>query len=127
MNLSLQASIYNVQEAMLQLPQVECEVFHHFADGVYARELHIPAGVCLTGALHLTNHFFSVSKGECYSVTHEGREHHVAPYLGQTYPNTKRVIYAVTDTVWTTFHPTNETDVDKIAAEILGDSECLSQ
>jgi len=31
----------------------------------------------------------------------------------------KRVIYAVTDTVWTTYHPTNETDVDKIAQEIL--------
>jgi hypothetical protein len=76
---------------MLAMPQAETEVKHHFSDGVYARELRIPAGVCLVGALHKTNHFFTVS----------------------------RVIYAITDTVWTTFHVTEETDVDKIAEQIL--------
>ena len=40
--------------------------------------------------------------------------------MGQTHPGMKRVIYAITDTVWTTFHVTEETDVDKIAEQILG-------
>jgi hypothetical protein len=31
----------------------------------------------------------------------------------------KRVIYAVTDTVWTTYHPTDETNPEKIAEQIL--------
>jgi hypothetical protein len=39
--------------------------------------------------------------------------------MGQTQPGMKRVIYAITDTVWTTFHVTEETDVDKIAEQIL--------
>jgi len=119
MNIAVQSNIFKVQEKMLAIPQAETFVTDHFADGLYARELLIPAGVCLVGALHKTNHIFVVSKGECYAVTHEGKEHIVAPYTGQTQPGMKRVIYAVTDTIWTTFHPTNETDVDKIAEQIL--------
>ena len=104
---------------MLSMPQAETETRHHFADGIYARELFIPAGVCLVGALHKTNHLFTVSQGECVAVTHEGREEIKAPYMGQTHPGMKRVIYAITDTVWTTFHVTEETDVDKIAEQII--------
>jgi hypothetical protein len=119
MNLALQDGIFKAQDLMLQMPQVETVVTDHFADGLYARELFIPAGVCLVGALHKTNHIFTVSQGECYAVTHEGKEHIVAPYTGQTKPGMKRVIYAVTDTVWTTYHPTDETNPEKIAEQIL--------
>ena len=34
---------------MLKGDTVELEVKHHFSDGLYARELFIPAGVCLVG------------------------------------------------------------------------------
>ncbi len=119
MNLALQDGIFKAQDLMLQMPQVETVVTDHFADGLYARELFIPAGVCLVGALHKTNHIFTVSQGECYAVTHEGKEHIVAPYTGQTRPGMKRVIYALTDTVWTTYHPTDETNPEKIAEQIL--------
>jgi hypothetical protein len=119
MNLALQDGIFKAQDLMLQMPQAETVVTDHFADGLYARELFIPAGVCLVGALHKTNHIFTVSKGECYAVTNEGKEHMIAPYTGQTRPGMKRVIYAVTDTVWTTYHPTDETNPEKIAEQIL--------
>jgi len=119
MNLALQDGIFKAQDLMLQMPQAKTVVTDHFADGLYARELFIPAGVCLVGALHKTNHIFTVSQGECYAVTHEGKEHMIAPYTGQTRPGMKRVIYAVTDTVWTTYHPTDETNPEKIAKQIL--------
>ncbi len=64
MNVALQSNIYNIQDLMLSMPQAETETRHHFADGIYARELFIPAGVCLVGALHKTNHLFTVSQGE---------------------------------------------------------------
>ena len=119
MNVALQSNIYRLQDFMRELPQVEPTVIHHFSNGIYARELHIPAGVCLVGALHATNHLFTVSKGSCTSVTNEGRLDIEAPYMGQTVTGTKRVIHAITDTVWTTFHVTDETDIDKIAEQIL--------
>ena len=34
-------------------------------------------------------------------------------------PGTKRAVYAHPDVVWTTIHLTNETDLDKIEAEVI--------
>lgn len=119
MNLALQSNIFKLQDFMLQQEQAETETIHHFSDGIYARELKIPAGVCIVGALHKTRHFMMVSKGRCSIATHEGSTVVEAPYIVETQPGIKRVVYAETDTVMTTFHVTNETDIEKIAEQIL--------
>lgn len=119
MNLALQSNIFKLQDFMLQQEQAETETIHHFSDGIYARELRIPAGVCIVGALHKTKHFMMVSKGRCSIATHEGSTVVEAPYIVETQPGIKRVVYAETDTVMTTFHVTNETDIEKIAEQIL--------
>ena len=119
MNLALQSNIFKLQDFMLQQEQAETETIHHFSDGIYARELKIPAGVCIVGALHKTKHFMMVSKGRCSIATHEGSTVVEAPYMVETQPGIKRVVYAETDTVMTTFHVTNETDIEKIAEQIL--------
>lgn len=119
MNLALQSNIFKLQDFMLQQEQAETETIHHFSDGIYARELRIPAGVCIVGALHKTKHFMMVSKGSCSIATHEGSTVVEAPYIVETQPGIKRVVYAETDTVMTTFHVTNETDIEKIAEQIL--------
>jgi hypothetical protein len=118
-NLALQSNIFKLQDFMLQQEQAETETIHHFSDGIYARELKIPAGVCIVGALHKTRHFMMVSKGRCSIATHEGSTVVEAPYIVETQPGIKRVVYAETDTVMTTFHVTNETDIEKIAEQIL--------
>ena len=119
MNLALQSNIFKLQDFMLQQEQAETETIHHFSDGIYARELRIPAGVCIVGALHKTRHFMMVSKGRCSIATHEGSTVVEAPYMVETQPGIKRVVYAETDTVMITFHVTNETDIEKIAEQIL--------
>jgi hypothetical protein len=118
-NLALQSNIFKLQDFMLQQEQAETETIHHFSDGIYARELRIPAGVCIVGALHKTRHFMMVSKGRCSIATHEGSTVVEAPYIVETQPGIKRVVYAETDTVMITFHVTNETDIEKIAEQIL--------
>jgi|11BtaG_2_1085332.scaffolds.fasta_scaffold19276_3 hypothetical protein len=124
MNLALQDGIFKAQDLMLQMPQVECEVFHHFSDGLYARELHIPEGVVLVGALHKTRHMFFVQKGQCTVITHEGEETITAPYMGETVPGIKRIIRADTDCVWIGFHVTDKTEPDEIGKDILEDWVC---
>ena len=119
MNLALQSNIFKLQDFMLQQEQAETETIHHFSDGIYARELRIPAGVCIVGALHKTKHFMMVSKGRCSIATHEGSTVVEAPYIVETQPGIKRVVYAETDSVMITFHVTNETDIEKIAEQIL--------
>jgi len=113
-------SVVDVQEDMKHLPQIDLEVRHHFADGCYARELIIPKGTALVGALHKTNHHFTVSKG-CVVVNNgKSRKKLTAPYHGQTYAGEKKLIIALDDSVFTTYHVTNLTGVEEIGKQILG-------
>ena len=117
--LRTQDDIVKLQTLMLKGDTLELEVKHHFSEGLYARELFIPAGVCLVGALHKTTHLYMVVKGKCKVSSQFGNLEIEAPFMGETIPQTKRVIYAETDCVWIGFHPTNLTDVDEIGRQIL--------
>lgn len=93
---------------------VELEVRHHFASGVYARELHIPAGIVVVGMIHKTENMNICSKGRI-SVFGNGElrefkagDHIVSP------PGTQRAVLAIEDTIWTTIHATKLTDADEI-------------
>lgn len=109
----IRAQINDVESAIARLPQIELRVEHHFASGMYARELHIPAGVMLTGAVHLHEHVNILSQGEILVLTETGSQRLTAPATIVSPPGTKRLGYAVTDVVWVTVshNPTNETDV----------------
>ena len=117
--ITTQDDIYKLQSLMLKGDTIELETRHHFSDGLYARELFIPAGVCLVGALHKTKHLYTVVKGKCRVATQFENIEIEAPFMGETIPETKRVIYAETDCVWITYHPTELTNVDEIEKAIL--------
>lgn len=105
---------------MLSRPAVEMPVTHRFTPGMYIREIFIPAGTLLTSAIHKTEHPFVISKGRIAVISeNEGRVIYEAPFTGITQPGTRRVLHAETDTIWTTFHATDETDVSKICLAIL--------
>ena len=91
---------------------------HHFADGIYAREMFMPAGAILTGAVHKTNHMCILSKGHVRVASEDGPIDLIAPATIIAPLGTKRAIYALEDSVWTNIHATNETDLDKIVEEL---------
>ncbi len=57
----LKQSVVDLENAMLKMTdrQIELVTIHHFSPGIYMRELRIPAGVTLTGAIHKTEHLTS--------------------------------------------------------------------
>jgi hypothetical protein len=89
---------------LLTLPLV-----HRFTDGLYIRELSIPKGSLITSKTHKTQHQFILLKG-VISVWHiDGTETLLsAPYCGITQPNTRRIVYAWDDCIWSTCHPNPE-------------------
>ena len=117
--ITTQDDIHKLQSLMLKGDTIELETRHHFSDGLYARELFIPAGVCLVGATHKTKHLYTVVKGKCRVSTQFENIEIEAPFMGETIPQTKRVIYAETDCVWITYHPTELTSVEEIEKAIL--------
>jgi hypothetical protein len=116
-NLVRRNQIQDLQDHMLSnsYAQPEATVKHTFADGLYAREMTLKANSFVVGALHKTKHLFNISKGSCMVALEDRVEYLEAPYSGVTEIGDKRVITAITDLVWTTYHVTNETDPEKIA------------
>lgn len=104
---------------MLDMPQVEIKTEHKFCNGVYAREITIPKNVCLVGAKHKTEFFMVISKGRCVIKDGELESILHAPHTAISNVGAKRVIYAIEDTVLTTFHPTEKTDIKEIEKEII--------
>lgn len=102
------------------LSPVAIEPTHRFADGIYAREIIIPAGTLIVGKVHRTRHLNVISQGRI-SVwsANEGVRHITAPFSFVAEPGTQRLGFAHEDTVWTTIHGTSETDLAVLEATLV--------
>ena len=99
---------------------------NQFASGVYARELSISKGSLIVGKVHKTEHFNIISKGDISVATKDGIMRIQAPYTFVSKAGIQKVVFAHEDTVWTTIHATNETDIDKLENELVEEgSSCL--
>lgn len=105
---------------------VALDTWHHFADGLVARTILIPAGTILTGAPHKAEHL-NICHGDIDVWTEQGMRrltgYHVIPSL----PGAKRVGMAHADTWWTTVHlnPGNERDVAALEDALVEDAHRL--
>jgi len=117
-----------LEAAMLALPQTECPVRHHFAPGVYAREITIPKDTVLVGVVHKRDNLVVLSAGRLRLVTDDGTVEIAAPHTLLCKAGAKNAAVALEDSVWTNFFATDETDTDKLvellteatAEELLG-------
>lgn len=96
-----------------------CPVAHHFAPGLYAREMLIPAGVTVVGKMHRHDHLATVARGRILIVSDEGETELVAPCTFTSRAGVKRAAHALEDTVFITYHPTPHTDVAMIEADVI--------
>lgn len=120
-NFKKQLRIRDLEGAMLQMEQVECPVNHHFGDGTYVRETHMPAGTFAVGKRHRFKVVNILLKGEItvYNGEKEGTSRMKAPCIFTSEPGIKKMAYFHEDTVWLNIHPAEETDVDKIEEKVL--------
>lgn len=99
-------------------------VVHHFAPGVYMRELTMPAGLVVLGKIHKTEHLNLITKGRVSFTAGDGQVHHVtAPYTFVSQPGIQKMLYVHEATTWLTVHPTTETDLVKLEAELIAPHE----
>ena len=103
---------------------MEKNLKHTFTDGVYIREMYIPADSCIVGKIHKHDHLNFILFGTVTVLTKDGLETLTGPCSMISTAGTKRALYTHTDTIWTTVHanPTNETDLEKLEAAIIAPS-----
>lgn len=119
--------LVKVAERMLTLPQVECPVTHHFAPGVYTREIFMPAGSFIIGHKHKTEHLNCILQGRARVMMNGVIHDYVAPCIFKSGAGVRKVLYIQEDCRWATVHPTHETDLDKLRAELIIPTELLTE
>jgi quercetin dioxygenase-like cupin family protein len=90
------------------------EICHFFADGLYAKEAHLPAGMKLEKHQHTFTHFSILAKG-CVMVFADGKpEMYFAPACIEIKANVTHEIEAIESSVWYCVHATDEVDASNI-------------
>ena len=110
--------IYRFEDELAKLPPADFPLRHYFAQGMYAREILIRKGAMLTGAVHKTQHLCVISKGDITIASAGKVVRMVAPCTFVSEPGVKRVGWAHEDTIFTTFHATETTDLDQLVEEL---------
>jgi len=115
-------SIDALQIALEDQPQAlsDDNVFHHFADGLYCRELAVKAGIALVGKVHNYEHIFTLTLGTVLIADEEdGRKAITAPYTFVSKAGARRVILALEDSLLMTVHRTDLETVEQVEAELV--------
>lgn len=96
------------------------EIVHHFAPGLYAREMRLPGGAVITSKVHKFPGLSILSKGSMLLYLDDGSTRFISAGFHIVAPaGARRVALALEDVVWTCMHPTNETDLEKIEAHFI--------
>lgn len=114
-----EAKVDRLAAAMRQMPQADIPVTHRFLDGIYVREVFMPRGAIVVGKIHKQEHIAIISKGRATVLTEDGLKEIQAPYTFKSPPGVRRALVIHEDMVWTTIHRTEETDLDKIEAQLI--------
>lgn len=92
---------------------------HHFAQGVYGRELRIPAGVAVVGKTHRHSTLNVLASGELAVTTPDGPKVLKAPAIFVSPAGAKKIGVAVTDCVFLNVHASQQTDLALLEAELI--------
>lgn len=104
--LSTKKQLYLLEAYISTKKQAKTTLSHQFEDGIYMRELTIPAGALCTTYVHKTNNMFFIFHGELLIWDEKSQwEHLQAFHRGKTKKGTKRIIYALDNVLWVTVHP----------------------
>jgi len=105
---------------MKTMPQTELPLKHHFSPGLYIREIFMPADTIVIGKIHKTEHANILVKGACLIVNQDGsREELRAPLTFISKAGVQKVLCILEDMIWMTTHVTEETDMEKLEAQLI--------
>ena len=106
---------------------IDVPVDHHFAPGIYMRQMNAKAGTLVVSKMHRTEHMNILLTGSLTVATENGIELLTAPLVIKSMPGTKRIGYFHEDSSWITVHPTQTTDLDLIEQQVIVPDDEIDQ
>lgn len=124
----LRESVVGLESHMRTLLQrddslnVETPLAHHFAEGLYGREIFMPAHALIVSKIQKFSHFIVLLSGRVIVMTNQGPREFTAPAFWTSEAGEKRVIYTYTDTTWITVHASKSRDLNALENELIAEN-----
>jgi len=120
------AKINAIESALLEMPQAECPVRHIFGDGIYIREVTLPAGVAAVGHHQNFEQMNTMLRGVVTMINDDG----TTTFLDATKSPIsfmakagRKIGYIHETVIWHNIYKTDEKDVEKLEALYLTKSD----
>lgn len=114
--------IADLEKEMLDMPQADCPVAHHFGPGIYIREVTLPAGIFAVGHAQKFDHLNIMLTGKV-AIVDDGKVRVLEAPLIFTGKPGRKVGYVIETCVWQNVYATEETNIDALEAHYLDKSE----
>ena len=114
-----------LMQEVLQLPQVDCPVTHHFGPNIYIREVVMPAGTVVVGKPHKTEHMCNMISGRMIVVNEDGEQMEVAAPSVFMAKKGRKIAYIIETVRFQNIFSTNETDIDRLENMLVDSAQPL--
>jgi hypothetical protein len=117
------ANMINAEKELLQQPQVDCPVVHHFGPNLCIREVFMPAGTLAIGHKQKFDHMNIMLSGKVMVVDDNGNTNVLtAPMIFVGKPG-RKIGYVLEDMVWQNIYATDLKDVEAVENYFIEKSE----
>ena len=100
-----------LEQEMLHYVQADCPVTHRFSNGIYVREVFMPAGAFIIGHWHNEEHLNIMLCGKLNMVNEQGEHVEISAPFMTTAPAGRKMAHIIEDTIWCNIYATEEQDI----------------
>jgi hypothetical protein len=113
--------IEDVNKQLRELPQVDLNEQHLFADGMYCRQVTMPKGSLVIGHIHKKEAINVLASGKILIKTRREDEWEEisAPFVNSTKGGMRKIIYVLEDAYFMNIFRTENTTLDKLYDECV--------
>ena len=109
----------NLVENKEILTREDYPVSNVLVDGVLSRTVRLPKGHLVVGEIHKYESINFLISGEL-RIHYNGKVNHLkAPSMIVSKANTRKVVFALEDVVWTSIHKTDKTNIKDIEEDLI--------
>lgn len=117
------SNVEEAEKAMLQLPQVDCPIVHHFGPNLCIREVFMPKGTMAVGHKQKFKHMNILLKGKVMMLNEDGSTKVLeAPFMFEGEPG-RKIGYVLEDMVWQNIYSTELKDTNEVEAFFIEKSD----
>jgi len=122
-------SVDSLMEKMSFMEQADCPVLHHFHDGIYIRELRMPAGIVAIGHIQRHPQMNVFVRGVVQMLNPDGTTTELVAPMTFVGSAGRKVGYVIEDVIWQNIYPNpdNERDIEVLEARWLEKTPLVEQ